>query len=1161
MPSLLRLSLLFSLAFGLIAAARAAITLGPDTLPATSVSGDVWSVQLTATGATDPSIWTAPSLPPGLSINAATGLVSGTLGPAGNYVLLVKVTDSLGAIAQKPWNVKITAAPSSGGGNTGGGGAPPSSSLFTITVVNGTLAGGATTGQFNQGDLVTVTANPPPPGQWLKTWAGTASFSNNLATTTTFTVPYGGATITALFATPPALVQPVSGHPRMWVNQSDIPRLRAWAANPANQVYHQGLRLTLATALQAYGRCFPGGVPALPYPDDGDNFGYAGARVSPTLVYEHHAMILAFFGLIDPDPVARLNYAQKARDLLMYQMNESAKGHAAGLPFRDPLFILFNRPHTVGESWPLIVDWLQGVTDASGQPVAVLTAQDKLTIRDVFLQWCDDCLHAYICGGDHPSPIGTTNSSALLSGFRANRVAGNNYFACHARLVTMMPLALDAADDPPLIPAAPEGVLGNTLRSYLPNATGAWLYQQYALFGDAAAVRADLGLPATADVGLSSGGIPVEGTLYGHSYGYVLGQLLALQTTGYNDPALSGPQAALLNAPVWERFAEGFISQMVNTTTAHSYLGPVRQMAAFGDMQRLYITEDFMQPYALLALMREKQGDSSLLPIARWFSTHAVAGGQANLLKRVATPWNTAESILYFLLFDPAAAPAPDPRPGYAHDFLDVPQARMLVRTGWSANDTFFTYRAAPLTINHVNCDAGQFELWRKGEWLTKELSNYDDFGVGQSSLWHNTLCLQNWCSAATPTLGFPEPVFFAAGSMWNNGASAGDPTSLVSLQPAHAHVQSDLTKLYNRPSAFNPGNALIDITQASRSVLYLRNDYIVIYDRAASNHAGFKRFNLNLTVPPTIATAADGCRVAVATTPGGQKLFVSTVLPLAPSMQWIFDNGTVTHPAELEPSLGRLQVESSTPPLVERFLHVLQAGDALTPRAACTRLQAVSGDVFQGVAFADRIALFAYDPRTAFTGTSYDAPAAAVYHHISGLPSLRSFRADLQWRPDGSAHVTLALGGPLVSDSGGTVAFVATPTGALDLNETTLAEFLTAHFGAGANQPGGGLPTDDPDGDGQTNAEEYLTGTSPTDPASAFRAPLSAAPDGQLHLTFQAMPGKSYTIQRKTDLADSVWQRQTDVPATFAGQPIDFAFAAPTSGAIFYRVVTPQVP
>ena len=48
----------------------------------------------------------------------------------------------------------------------------------------------------------------------------------------------------------------------------------------------------------------------------------------------------------------------------------------------------------------------------------------------------------------------------------------------------MMALAMDPGDDPPVDPSQSASQLGNTLRSYLSDAVGAWLYQEYSMFGD-----------------------------------------------------------------------------------------------------------------------------------------------------------------------------------------------------------------------------------------------------------------------------------------------------------------------------------------------------------------------------------------------------------------------------------------------------------------------------------------------------------------------------------------------------------------------------------------------------------------------------------------------------------------------------------------------------
>src|SRR5215469_4635480 len=347
---------------------------------------------------------------------------------------------------------------------------------------------------------------------------------------------------------------PVREHPRLWITQEDLPRLRSWAS-PRNPVYQQGLRPLLLKAVNVYHtKFFPGGSANPTYPDAGDTQGYTGDLT------EQYGLLLAFNSLIDPDPAARAEYARDARNLLMHAMDQAAQGHHSGGAFRDPAFAIYNRGNGSGEQWPLIVDWIYGAVDAQRKPV--LSAADKLTIRNVFMMWADDCLKASTTGGDHPSPIGVVNDPQLLPNHQAYRMAANNYYLGHARLLTLMALSIDPSDDPAVHPEAPKAQLGNTLRSYILDANGAWLYQEFGMFGDPAAVSAAYGLKVTRGLGLASGGLPPEGMLYGHSFAFVLGQLLALQTAGFNDVTYAGPQIRLISAPVWDRFVDGLLMSL-----------------------------------------------------------------------------------------------------------------------------------------------------------------------------------------------------------------------------------------------------------------------------------------------------------------------------------------------------------------------------------------------------------------------------------------------------------------------------------------------------------------------------------------------------------------------------------------------------------------------
>lgn len=773
----------------------------------------------------------------------------------------------------------------------------------------------------------------------------------------------------------------------------------------------------LGTAISNYNLAFPGAAlsatnptPASPYPDLGDTQGYTG------MLSEENALILAFHSLIDPSPANQAQYAQAARNLLMYAMNQAAQGPLNNAPFRDPAFPIYNRGSFTGHEWPLIVDWIY----------PVLSASDKATIQQVFMLWASECLTAETTGGDNPGQPGLENSLALLPNNLPYRMASNNYYLAHARLLTMMSLALDPVDDPPVNAATPASALGNTLRSYINDATGAWLYEEFAMMGDPETVAQAYNVPnnpAGAGFGLASGGLPPEGMLYGESFGYLLGQLLALQTAGFNNASYAGPQIGLIGAPVWDRYVTGYISSLLpqpKVFASEAYLGSVYQYAGYGDLLRTYVTPDQIAPFALLGLLDGETGVSTHVNAARWYSLNVPPNGALGLPARMADPWTwgVTQDVLLYMLLDPTAAAATDPRPAFPTLFYDAPAGRIVAHSDWTPNGTMFDYKAGWISINHQDGNGGQFELFRKGEWLTKEMSNYDNGGSGNGATvtYHNAPGLENWCAVcATITWSGPDAPAWANGGQWMENENAGDPTTVMSAGTGYVYAASNLTNLYSRKSGGPAGaDEVSDIVLATRSVIWLNSDYIVVYDRATSGHNGF---NLSLVTNPAVSG-----NTATGTMADGQQLFIQTLLPLTPTM--VSFNGpaamTAGPLADLEPTQYIYQVQDPGNPLDERFLHVLQGADAGVAMTAAAYLQSTSGAAFDGAQFGANEVWFPQSATAVFGGSTFPAPAGVSSVLITGLTAGAGYSVSVQARGSGNVITVYPNGSNATADSAG---------------------------------------------------------------------------------------------------------------------------------------------
>jgi hypothetical protein len=126
------------------------------------------------------------------------------------------------------------------------------------------------------------------------------------------------------------------------------------------------------------------------------------------------------------------------------------------------------------------------------------------------------------------------------------------------------------------------------------------------------------------------------------------------------------------------------------------------------------------------------------------------------------------------------------------------------------------------------------------------------------------------------------------------------------------------------------------------------------------------------------------------------------------------------------------------------------------------------------------------------------------------------------------------------------------TPPSTADSDSDGLPDhWETRYFGSGT----AANPSDDSDGDGKTNREEYLAATSPTDGTSVFSIQEAARNGSSLAITFEAAPGKAYEIRSGTTLTGGFPTVEQTVAATPTGG-IETVTVNASAPAKFYRVV-----
>jgi hypothetical protein len=753
--------------------------------------------------------------------------------------------------------------------------------------------------------------------------------------------------------------QPVSGHPRLLVRLSDLGRLREWASD-SNPVYKNGLSVLVGKAKESLD---DGHVPT-------EDTGSDAYETYPT---EWYAELFAFMSLIERDQATRDDYGRKARNLLMHVIDKASAGVGGDdEPFRDPRFATFDRSRWNGEAFGLTVDWAY----------PYFSGDDKRRIRDVFLRWAGEQFTAYPSeqGGGGAADFrqdGPFNDKALLDNQTHVRWAMNNYYNAHMRNMGLMAMALDAGDDP-----------GDELHNYLRNATGQWLY--------------------TTDHAMrtvSAGGLSPEGTEYSlTALAFHVTFLVAMHTAGLDDPAKWGPHVVLADNPFWADSMTANLHMLPPKPSPAppdaNEPGEIYQVAAFGDLQ-VYAAADLTNTLAPMAIYARSRGDAAMADACRWHMINVPAGGKGALVDRVGSTDQFNTAILYFLALDPGAPEPKDPRPNLPLEHTASGLNRFFSRTSWSDDARMFTYALTWKTIDHQGSDGNEFEVFRNGEWLTKQRTGYDTCWYSD---YHNTLTIQN--APLPPDSGEPYVDLAQRGAQVPLVAAADPSLVAQSSNEAYFYACGDATNLYNEPD-----RERTEVSHASRSVLWLKPDHVIIYDRAETSSGGrFKRFWLQSATPFEVA----GTR-AVARTPRGQQLVTTTLLPPGANLVASPDEPDAGRPAVGEPMQHRLMVEAPGNPRSARFLHVVQGADGGATPDVATLIASRAGSPYAGAAVGDTAVVFPVDLGAEVAATTVVVPQGVKRVLVAGLAKSKGYRVESK-----GAEVTVTAGGDSQTDRGG---------------------------------------------------------------------------------------------------------------------------------------------
>src|ERR1035437_4152198 len=866
------------------------------------------------------------------------------------------------------------------------------------------------------------------------------------------------ATSTVTFTASPI---PVATHPRLGgIPAAMLPGLRAKAVsgNPMYMaLYDRAVSAYTADNAMWSWSCNNG--TGQPSSDQTENY------------KEGDAYLFAFMSMVDPsDPTYK--WGCYGRDVWMYYANFwinplNPSYSAATLAQRgvDANYGLTgNHAADSTENLTLTADWLM----AGGY----LSSGDLTTTRAYFANAAKQMISIAFTGTR--APVGGYNSSAQFNSggvydFVGQRAMGNNY--SHSKIMFLAAAALTfndtTGDDPALsntcsatrYVVCADGTAGS-LHAYFTYLTGGMLYKDYAHMEDpnvswAAYQSAYANLPSkpmcedSTDgsqvpcFGDGRGGESSEGSWYQYSMYRLQLAMLSIQSAGYNDPIVYGPQMSLATSSWWDLKANSDLEFLT-----YSYYTPQPRFQYFstGDTLQLFRAPSDFNAQAWMMVNDSNTGRTDRTAKLEWPLLYTSIGGLPAFFSNLGNGYGSNNAIPLFTALppgDPTSSPPADPRPALPADLFSANNQHILARSGWdnngpvspswsgSSSNTVFSYYCQNSRIDHEHETCGSFDVLSGGEYITKQRTVFNNYNMmlaaakfsneaGYLANPAQSVCtLSEGCFAWQSVQGNDT---LGGGQLWH-GYQAGSSILAHAEMPNYVAAIVDTTGQYNGTTAQGWG-AISGVTSASRSLVYLRgSNQVVYYDRGTSAGASNKRLWITTTGAITLA----GSTASWPTRSNSQKAYFTSLLPAGATVSdagaYATNENGAPGTSDWEP-FSNLQVDAGTPTSTQ-FLSVLEWGKSSLTKSTTTLVQSASGQNFDGTKIGSALVMFMRTPAT-FTGVTYPASGATT-HYISDLAPNTNYAVS------GTGAPTSAT-----TDTAGVLSFTAAGTGNITVGNST---------------------------------------------------------------------------------------------------------------------------